>query len=100
MLLWLPNPPPTWPTIVSDVGIVVLPDVVVNDSPFVRLILRSWPVGTVIITGDHPLAPGFSLAHVALELGIGSPQLYPYMGTVLLSGMVMLVGPAVKFTAC
>jgi hypothetical protein len=51
-----PRPPPNWPTITSEVGIlygVVLP-VGVNERLFVRLIVRTCPMGTVITTGDHP----------------------------------------------
>jgi len=54
----------------------------------------------VITTGDHPLALGFSLAQVAVELATTAPQLYPHMGTEEPSGIVMLVGPAVKLTCC
>jgi hypothetical protein len=51
-----PSPPPTWPTITSDVG-TLLP--FANDRLFVRLIVRAAGLGdaeTVITTGDHPEA--------------------------------------------
>jgi hypothetical protein len=43
-----------------------------NDRLFVRLIVRppEVPVGTVITTGDQPVAAGFKAAHVAVELVI------------------------------
>jgi hypothetical protein len=48
-------------------GIVVLGGV--NERLFVRLIVRSWPVGTVITTGDHipTMAALFNAAQLALE---------------------------------
>ena len=69
-----PSPPPTWPTIVSEVGILLAPPAP-KDRLFVRLILRFCPVGTVITTGDHPLAAGLSLAQVAVEPATAAPQL-------------------------
>src|SRR2546430_14317037 len=63
---------------------------------FVRLIVRSWPVGTVITTGDHRLpteatgvaglvlnvcTAGLSAVHVAVEpVTAGAPGLPP-LGT-------------------
>ena len=68
----VPSPPPNWPTITSDVG--MLPPAKVR--LFVRVIVRSWPVGTVITTGDHTVvlvvfavvvfAAGFSAEQVAV----------------------------------
>jgi hypothetical protein len=47
-----------------------------NDRLLVRLMVRPpvVPVGTVMITGDHPAAPGFNLAQVAVELVTTAPQ--------------------------
>jgi hypothetical protein len=94
----VPRPPPTCPTIIKDVGIlfgVVLP-VGVNERLLARLMVRFEPVGTVIITGDQPVAEGFALAHVAPP---ADPlQVYPHMGTVVPSGRVVDDGPAVRFT--
>src|SRR5258708_22586228 len=62
----VPSPPPSWPTITSEVG--MLPEA--NERRFVRLICRSCPVGTVITTGDQaptPAAVGFSAAQTAVE---------------------------------
>src|SRR5215469_14765362 len=72
---WLPSPPPTWPTIVREVGIAFVPDPAGNDSSFFRLISRSCPVGTVITTGDHPDPPGLSREQVALDPSTTAPQL-------------------------
>jgi len=73
----VPRPPPTCPTIISDVGIVfgVVVPIGVNDRLFVSSISRSFPDGTVITTGDHPTAFGFNLAHVAVEPTTTIPQL-------------------------
>jgi hypothetical protein len=81
----VPSPPPNWPTIVRDVG-ALLP--FVKDRLFVRLIVRSWPVGTVITTGDQlagtagvvevagiAAAFGFERAQVAVEPVTAVPQL-------------------------
>jgi hypothetical protein len=72
----LPRPPPSWPTITIDVGIVFPADV--NDRLFVRLIVRLVnpglaTAGTVITTGDQvegtvvtvETDAGFNAAHVA-----------------------------------
>ena len=40
-----------------------------------RLIVRPCPVGTVITTGDQPVAAGFDLAQVAVEPPTTVPQL-------------------------
>ena len=59
----VPSPPPTWPTIVSDVGI---PDIAPGGVGrlFVKLIVRLFPVGTLITTGDQLLpAAGFKAVH-------------------------------------
>jgi len=48
-----PRPPPNWPTITSEVGRVFVPVPAVKDRPFVKLIVRACPVGTVITTGDQ-----------------------------------------------
>src|SRR3954447_20540252 len=89
-----PRPPPNWPTITIEVGI--FPPA--NDKLLVRLICRSWPEGTVMITGDH--APLPSAPQLANELGTAVPQLYPHMGTLLPSGMTRLDGPAPRLTCC
>jgi hypothetical protein len=97
-----PKPPPNWPTITSDVGIlfgVELPDGV-KERLFVRLIVRFCPVGTVMITGDHPVEGGFRGLHTAVEPFTAVPQLYPHIGTEVPSGMVAVVAPAVKLTCC
>jgi hypothetical protein len=82
-----PRPPPNWPTITIDVGILFEPAPVgegvipagVNESLFVRLILRP-PVallGTVMSTGDHWPADRFGRkgAQVAAEPVTAVPQL-------------------------
>src|ERR1035441_8614023 len=48
----VPNPPPTWPTITSEVGTVLPP---ANVRLLVRLTVRFWPKGTVITTGDQQI---------------------------------------------
>ena len=62
---------------------------------FVRPIVRSDPVGTVITTGDQPVAVGFNFAQVA---PVAVPQVYPHIGTVAPSGVTRLAGPAVRLT--
>ena len=57
-----PRPPPIWPTITIEVG-TVLP--LANDRLLVRLIVRACPDGTVMTTGDQPVATGLSFAQVA-----------------------------------
>src|ERR1035438_8706867 len=47
----VPNPPPSWPTIMIEVGMWFVAPLVVNERLFVRLICRVDPVGTVITTG-------------------------------------------------
>src|SRR5450631_66342 len=66
-----PRPPPSCPTITSEVGTEFAP----KERLFVRLIVRSCPVGTVITTGDQPAAAGIDLAQVAVEPPTGVPQL-------------------------
>src|SRR5580693_5103805 len=73
-----PRPPPTCPTIISDVGTVfaVVAPVGVKERLFVRLIVSACPVGTVITTGDQPLPTfGFNEAQVAVEPVTTAPQL-------------------------
>jgi hypothetical protein len=68
-----PRPPPNCPTITSEVGTVLE---FANDRLLVRLTVSPPPaVGTVMTTGDHPAALGFSLAHVAVEPATAAPQL-------------------------
>jgi len=71
----LPRPPPTWPTIMIEVG---------TEFPFakVRLFVRlivsppAAPMGTVITTGDQPApAFGFRELQVAVEFVTAAPQL-------------------------
>jgi hypothetical protein len=88
-----PRPPPTWPTITIDVGMVLaagtVPPVGVggwNERLFVRLIVSDVAVpfiGTVINTGDQEpgvvmvgaTALGFSVEHVAVDPPAGTePQ--------------------------
>jgi hypothetical protein len=71
----LPKPPPIWPTITTDVGMLF--GAVPNDRLFVRLMTRFCPVGTVITTGDQTPAPafGFKLEQVAVEPVTTAPQL-------------------------
>jgi hypothetical protein len=69
----VPRPPPNWPTIVKDVGILLL--LPLKLRLFVRLICKVAPVGTVMTTGDHGLALGFSLAQLAVEPLTTAPQL-------------------------
>ena len=67
---WLasPRPPPSWPTIMSEVGTLLCRVPAVNAELLVRLMVRAWPVGTVITTGDQPPpAAGFNAAQVALS---------------------------------
>ena len=54
----VPSPPPSWPTITSEVSVTAVGRLFVN--PIVRLA----PVGTVITTGDQVPA-GFNAAQVA-----------------------------------
>src|ERR1035437_7018562 len=49
-------------SIMIDVGTEYVPKM----RLLVRLIVRVCPVGTVITTGDQPVAVGFNLAHVAV----------------------------------
>jgi hypothetical protein len=56
---------------VSEVGTLLPPKV----RLFVRLITRVCPVGTVITTGDQPVAAGFDLAQLAVEPTTAVPQL-------------------------
>jgi hypothetical protein len=98
---FLPKPPPNWPTIVSDVGMEFLVESGrVKDRLFVKLMRRSCPVGTVITTGDQPADDGFSFEQLAVEPAIVVPQEYPHIGTDEPSGIVIEVGPAVRFTCC
>jgi hypothetical protein len=74
MVVGVPRPPPTCPTITIDVGTVFAVELPrgVNERLLVRLICKPpvAPVGTVINTGDH-VEPDvdteltFSGAHVA-----------------------------------
>ncbi len=72
----VPSPAPNWPTITSEVGIVLAVVVVVGVKLrlLVRLIVNPWPVGTVMTTGLHPAAAGLSGAHVAVEPPTAVPQ--------------------------
>src|ERR1700690_59730 len=88
-----------------DVGItfgVVLPVAGVNERLLVRWIVKPWPEGTVITTGDHcvPADAGFVAAHVAVEPPTTVPQKYPHIGTIEPSGSVVEVGAAVRLTCC
>src|SRR5215469_18035957 len=80
----------------SDVGMFV----VANVRLLVRLICRSDPVGTVITTGDHPVAFGFAPAQLAAEPVTTVPQLYPHIGTDEPSGNVMVEDAAVRLICC
>jgi hypothetical protein len=77
----------------------------VNVRLFVKLIVRSCPVGTVITTGDQVSgvvtvnAAGFNGPQVAVP-PVGLPQVYPHIGTAVPSGIVAVAGPAVRFTVC
>src|SRR5436305_11554726 len=72
-----------------------------NVRLLVSWILRSVPVGTVMITGDQPVAVGFNFAQVAVEpTGCVASQLYPHIGTDEPSGRVSVVPPALKLTCC
>jgi hypothetical protein len=78
----VPRPPPNCPTIVSDVGTVFVPAPAVKERLFVRLMVRVFPAGTVITTGDHVEATpavvdtdnGFKAAHVAVAPVTAVPQ--------------------------
>ena len=95
-----------------DVGIVfavVLP-VGVNERLLVRLMVRLWPAGTVITTGDQVAGVmggvvvaadnGFNAAHVAVDVVTSGPQKYPHIGTGVPSGCTLVVGAAVRLTCC
>src|SRR5215831_5855557 len=74
-----PRPPPSWPTITSEVGTVFVPLPVGKDRLFVRLIVRlvgpDGLVGTVITTGDQFVpANGFEAAQIAGLVATGVPQ--------------------------
>jgi hypothetical protein len=74
----VPRPPPIWPTIMMEVGTVLVPAPVLNERLLVRLMVRPWVLGTVITTGDHEaeeLAAGFRGAQVAVEPLTAAPQL-------------------------
>jgi hypothetical protein len=60
----------------SDVGTVFVPVPAVNVRLLVRLICSPpvADVGTVITTGDQPVAPGFNIAQVAVEPATAVPQ--------------------------
>jgi hypothetical protein len=80
-----PRPPPTCPTITSDVG---------TGRLFVRLIVRSCEGATVMTTGAQlPLAAEFNAAHVPF---VAVPQEYPHIGTTAPSGSVTVELPAVR----
>src|SRR5581483_2163280 len=74
-----PRPPPTCPTIVSEVGIALVPVPAAKDRLLVRLIVSVAPVvatdGTVMTIGAQP-APAleFNAAHVAVEPVTAAPQ--------------------------
>ena len=71
----VPRPPPNWPTIVSEVGMVFVPPPATNERLFVRLICSVCPAGTVITTGDQvDTDNGFKAAHVAVETASAAPQ--------------------------
>src|SRR5215475_5412925 len=80
----VPSAAPNWPTMASDVG---------TARVFVRLIWRSWPAGTVITTGDHPAALGFSFTQVP---PVAAVQLYPHIDTAEPSGRAAVDSPAVR----
>src|ERR1700675_59136 len=54
--------------------------------------------GTVVTAGDTDM--GFKAAHATVEPAAAVPQKYPHIGTVVPSGKVVVVGAAVKLTAC
>jgi hypothetical protein len=62
-----PSPPPNWPTIRSDVGTLLE---LANVRLFVRLTVRSCPVGTVITTGDQVAG----VVAVAADAGFSAAQ--------------------------
>jgi hypothetical protein len=97
-----------------DVGIVfavVLP-VGVNERLLVRLMVRAWPEGTVITTGDQVAGimggvvvaadSGFNAAQLAVDVTVVARgvQKYPHIGTVVPSGCMLVVGAAVRLTCC
>ncbi len=65
VLAVVPRPPPTWPTMVSEVGTV-------PGRLLVRLIVRG-PGGTVITTGDQP-APALGFAAAQLAGAVTAPH--------------------------
>jgi hypothetical protein len=68
----------------------------------VRLIVKlavepgAAATGTVINTGDH--APALRFTQVAVTAVVGSPQMYPHIGTEFPSGRIRVLGPAVRLT--
>src|SRR4029077_8100955 len=67
-----PRPPPSWPTITSEVGMLFAP--AANVRLFVRLIVR-LPGGAVMTIGDHPRpAFGFNALQVAVAFATTAPQ--------------------------
>jgi hypothetical protein len=61
-----------------DVGTVLVPAPAANESLLFRLMVRPWPLGTVMTTGDHAaaeFAAGFRGAQVAVEPLTAAPQL-------------------------
>jgi len=78
VVLEVPRPPPICPTIIIEVGTVLVPVPAANERLFVRLIVRPpvAVVGTVITTGDQWVpAFGFNAAQVAVEPVTAVPQL-------------------------
>ena len=74
----VPKPPPNWPTIVNEVGTVLVPVPAAKERLLVRLICRVCPVGTVITTGAQDpattLGLEFSAAQVAVDPVTTAPQ--------------------------
>jgi hypothetical protein len=67
--------------------------------------LRSWPVGIVITTGDQVGGVVSDAGLSALQVAFGAepltaPQKYPHMGTTDPSGRVTEVEAAVRLTVC
>ena len=99
-----PRPPPSCPTIVSEVG--TPPTELVNWRWLVSCRVSVVPAelyGTVMTTGDHApvVAFGFRDAQVgppAVAAMLAS-QVYPHIGIALPSGIVAVAGAAISPTA-
>jgi len=56
VVLFVPKPPPSWPSMTSEVGILLGAPVVAKVRLLIRVIVNGWPLGTVI-KGGCQVAP-------------------------------------------